>query len=285
MAKTKNSVVLRLVSLLGLVAFGFTATAPAKATTLADIKKRGVFEVAMEAAYNPFEFVQDGKIVGYDRDVLDRIAEAWGVKLDLRDMQFAGLLTGLQQKKFDLVGSALIMNAERATKFPFTLPVAAAHVILYKRKGDTRINSIADLTEASVGLPTPPSGPAVVFIKYNDELKAKGKAAKKLVTINSIPERAVAMMGGQIDLSVELDLTFGQTTKKFPGKFEALNGTIGAPFYIGWVTRPEDKELRDAVSAEIRKLRDSGELAKLQTKWFGFTMEIPDKGYLPEGGL
>jgi polar amino acid transport system substrate-binding protein len=41
--------------------------------------------------------------------------------------------------------------------------------------------------------------------------------------------------------------------------------------------------VRDEISDEIRKLRDSGELASLQEKWCGHKMEIPDSGYLPPG--
>jgi len=70
--------------------------------------------------------------------------------------------------------------------------------------------------------------------------------------------------------------------KTSPNAFE-LVGTIGEPFFEGWVTRPEDTDLRDAINAEIRKLRDTGELKRLQEKWFGYTMEIPTTGYLPPG--
>lgn len=53
--------------------------------------------------------------------------------------------------------------------------------------------------------------------------------------------------------------------------------------YMAWVTRPEDKDLRDFISGVIRKMRDDGRLYELQDKWFGFKMEIPDEGYLPAG--
>ena len=47
-----------------------------------DIKKRGKMVVATEAQYYPFEFVEGGKIVGYHKDVLDRIIQSWGVQMD-----------------------------------------------------------------------------------------------------------------------------------------------------------------------------------------------------------
>jgi len=70
--------------------------------------------------------------------------------------------------------------------------------------------------------------------------------------------------------------------RKIPDAFEVF-GTFGTPFWIGWVTRPEDPDLRQALNVSIRKLRDSGELARLQKKWLGYTVDIPDSGYLPAG--
>ncbi len=72
--------------------------------------------------------------------------------------------------------------------------------------------------------------------------------------------------------------------KKYPDKFEVV-GTFGEPFWVGWVTRPEDLGLRDAINVEIRKLRDSGQLEVMQKKWFGYTMPTPDSGYLPPDAI
>ena len=59
----------------------------------------------------------------------------------------------------------------------------------------------------------------------------------------------------------------------------------GAFTYLAWVTRPEDKDLRDFISGVIREMRGDGRLYALQEKWFGFRMEIPDEGYLPPGAI
>jgi polar amino acid transport system substrate-binding protein len=74
--------------------------------------------------------------------------------------------------------------------------------------------------------------------------------------------------------------------KQRPGVFERVDPAIpGDPAYQFWVTRPEDLDLRDFINSVIRKLRDNGELAELQRKWFGVKMNLPDGGYLPPGAF
>lgn len=264
--------------------FGLAATTMgARAEDLLDqIKKRGKVVVATQAAYAPFEFIQDGKIVGYDKDVLDRVVAAWGVTLEQLDLPFAGILTGLDQRKYDFVCTGLIMNPERAAKYAFTFPVAAAPVALLKRKGDTNVKSIEDLSGLTIGGPIPPSGTTAVFTAYAKSLSQNGKGPDKIVHFQGSADAFLALGNGQVDAALETVLVLREVIRKQPDKFEIL-GTIGKPFYYGWVTRTEDTAFRDAISAELRRLRDSGELAQLQQKWFGFTMELPDSGYLPEG--
>ncbi len=257
---------------------------PASAGLLDDIKERGSVTVATEAAYYPFEFIENGKIVGYDEDVLHAIIEAWGVELEQLDLPFAGVLPGLLQKKFDFVATALLINPDRAKRYAFTMPVAQVNVGLMKRTGDTKVNSVDDLTGLVIASGTPPAGPTVIFMHYNDELEAKGKAAMDQKMFSSSADGILALANGQADAMVESTPVILGAMKKYPGKFEIV-GTFGPPFWVGWVTRPEDLDLRDALNAEIRKLRDSGELAKLQVKWFGSKMDIPDSGYLPEGAI
>ncbi|WP_413692251.1 hypothetical protein [Psychromonas sp. KJ10-2] len=45
----------------------------AQADLLDDIKQKGEIVIATEARYAPFEMLEDGKIVGYGKDILDQI--------------------------------------------------------------------------------------------------------------------------------------------------------------------------------------------------------------------
>jgi polar amino acid transport system substrate-binding protein len=254
----------------------------AHATDLAEIKSHGKAVVGTEAAYAPFEFIQDGKIVGYDKDILDRIIADWGVTLEQIDVPFAGILAGLDQKKFDFIATALIMNPDRVVKYAFTIPVARGEVVFVQRKGSDKMKSVDDLSGLVVGSVTPPAGTAMVLNHHNDKLKESGKGAADIMRFQSTPETFLALANGQIDCLIQNDLVVQQAMQKQPGLFEIV-GAVGEPFYIGWVSRADDTKLRDEISAEIRKMRDGGELAALQEKWFGHKMEIPDSGYLPAG--
>lgn len=268
--------------LLGM-ALGPLAPVEAATNLFQEIKARGSVTVGTEAASYPFEFVREGKIVGYNKEVLDLVIQGWGVKLEQLDVPFAGLLTGLDQRKYDFVASNLFMTSERAQKYLFTMPTAAVDMAMARRKGDSRVNSVDDLSGLVAGVVVPPSVSYTGFQQHNEGLKAKGKAAAEMKVFQSSPEMFVALSNKQIDVaSLHVPGILG-AMQRLPDTFEVA-GRFGNRYWSGWVTRPEDTALREAINVELRKLRDRGDLARLQTKWFGYAMEIPDTGYLPTGG-
>ncbi|AIJ84783.1 hypothetical protein C048_00298 [Brucella melitensis UK19/04] len=93
------------IALLG-VCCAISTVAPGMAeTTLEKIQRTKKVTVGTEAAYPPFEFVKDGKIVGFGRDLLDEIAKQWGVEVEQLDLPFQGILPGLIAGKFDFVAT------------------------------------------------------------------------------------------------------------------------------------------------------------------------------------
>ena len=62
------------------VLLGLASRAKAHADTLDEVKKRGILIVGTEAAYVPYEFFKDGKIIGYDPDIIDHLVGKLGVK-------------------------------------------------------------------------------------------------------------------------------------------------------------------------------------------------------------
>ena len=269
---------------LGAAAVGLTLSAGARAAGVEAIKQRGVANVATQADYPPFEFIQDGKIVGYDKDLLDAVVAEWGVKLNQIDLPFAGLLTGLFENKFDFICTALLILPDRAKKVAYTMPIAVAPIGIWKRKEDARKISVDDLTGVVMGAVVPPSGPTTMILARNEELKKTGKGFAEIKYFQGSTDLALALANGQVDAWVTTALTMNAQMKKFPDKFE-LVGYFGDPFYYAWATRPDDTALRDAINVSLRKMRENGDMQKLQQKWFGLTMDVPTSGYMPPGAV
>jgi polar amino acid transport system substrate-binding protein len=254
-------------------------------TTLERIKRTGEMTVATEAAFPPFEFVQDGKIVGYGKDILDEVVADLGVKLNQLDLPFQGILPGLLAGKFDFIATSIGVTEERATKYAYTVPIADSTSYFLKRADDTSINSGEDLNGKVVGTQLA-SLTEQVAKDYDAKLKAAGGTGiADLKLYPSFPESYVALANGEIDVAVLSLPNAALLIRDQPGVFALAGPAQEGKRWMGWVTRPEDTDLRDYLSSVILELRDNGKLYQFQDKWFGFKMEIPDSGYLPEGAL
>ena len=107
---------------------------------------------------------------------------------------------------------------------------------------------------------------------------------KELKLFTAHPEATLAVANGTCDAQTQPLPNLAVVAKNQEGVFE-LVGPISGKAYMGWVTRPEDTDLRDYLSSKILEMRDKGIIDELQDKWFGFKMPIPSDGYLPEGAL
>ena len=263
--------------------FAFTGSASAE-TTLEKIKRTGKTTVGTEAAFPPFEFIKDGKIVGYGKDILDYIIADLGVELNQLDLPWQGVLPGVLAGKFDFVATSVSIRPERVVKYAYTVPIAEGTTWTMKRAGDDSMKSIDDLAGKVVGTQLASAGEATGK-EFEAKLKEKGLGGyKELKLYTAYPETYLALANGEIDVVVQTLPNLAVVVKEHPGVFELLDAMTDKS-YMCWVTRPEDTDLRDYISSQIIEMRDNGKLHELQDKWFGFRMDIPDSGFLPEGAL
>lgn len=274
----------------GLLAAGITLTTVSSGiayaeTTLERIKRTKKLTVGTETSYRPFEYIDNGKIVGYGPDILKQVVKALDVELVQLDVPWQGILPGVLAGKFDFVATAVGVNEERAKRYAFTTPIADASPYAGKRKGDS-MKTVQDLNGKVVGTLLAGSTEPVARA-LNDQLKAEGGEGFELKLYTAFTDTHVALANGEIDCCIEPLPTLALLVKERSDIFELMAPVKAGTKYAftGWVTRPEDTDLRDFISGVITEMKKDGSLGELQEKWFGFKMNLPDSGYLPPNAI
>lgn len=142
-----SAVILSLVLLVSFFAgFGIqnAALAEGDGPVMAKIKADGKLVVGTEAQYAPYEFKNlKAEFVGCDIFLAQKIADALGVKLEIIDMSFDGIIPAVQAGQVDLGIAAFTNTPARAEVIDFSdlyetslqyLVVAAANADVYTTK-------------------------------------------------------------------------------------------------------------------------------------------------------
>ena len=256
----------------------------AEGGTLADIKARGQLTVGTEAAYEPYEFIENGVVVGYGRDILELMAAKLGVKLVQLNLPFQGLLPGLLAHKFDFVATSVGITEERAKRFAFTRPVGVVHSMFVINGTNKAISKPEDAVGKTVGTQMGSLAQPMVQ-EFERQMKAKsGKGFAELKLFQTYPDVSMALSNRTLDIGVIPSNVLSVQLRRQPGAFKAI-GEVGDPRLLAWVTNPQDPEIRTFINQTLEELRVSGKLAELQKKWFGEDLNLPASGYLPKGAL
>jgi len=121
-----------------------SATAGNQATNPHNLKDPTKLTVGMTLQFKPQMYLNSkGQPAGYDVILLKALAKQWGVKLDIKNLDFNGLIPGLVAKKFDMVSVGLSATPERRKSISFSRPYVPYAQIMAAAKGDTTPGTIA----------------------------------------------------------------------------------------------------------------------------------------------
>jgi polar amino acid transport system substrate-binding protein len=248
--------------------------------TLAEIKASGELKIGCEAAYVPFTYRQDGKIVGYDVELAEAFCKSLGVKPNFIDTAWAGVIPSLYAKKFDVVMSSMSYTKERLERVAFTIPYAEASQALLVRAADAdKIRTASDLNGRTLAVKLGSPG-QILQEKINAMLKAAGGSGfKELRTFDDHPSAYVALAQNRVDGVLNTLPTLAMVLRDAPGKY-ALVKNMGADNWAGIAARKEDGEIIAFLNGELQRMKADGSMYALQQKWFGLRMSLADK--IPE---
>jgi arginine/lysine/histidine transporter system substrate-binding protein len=179
-------------------------------TKVDKIKKAGKLVIGTSADYPPYEFhkMVNGKdeIVGFDIAIANELAKELGVKLEVKDITFNGLLEALKADKIDLIIAGMNPTPERAKEVDFTkIYYKAVQGIMVRAEDKDKYKSLADLKGKKVG---------VQMGTVQEELGKAEITGAEIKSLGKITDLVLELKGKKVDaLVVELPVATAYADK------------------------------------------------------------------------
>ncbi|SMP62835.1 transporter substrate-binding domain-containing protein [Anoxynatronum buryatiense] len=123
---------------------------------IADIQAAGKIVLGTSADYPPYEFIVevDGnlEVVGFDIEIAREIANDLGVELEIRDMDFDGLLAALVAGNIDFIVAGMVPTEVRKESVDFSVPYYRAEQRFLVRAADAaELSTVEALAGKRIG--------------------------------------------------------------------------------------------------------------------------------------
>ncbi len=125
--------------------------------TIRRIQQAKKLRVGTGAGYFPFEMIdKQGKMVGFDMDIAQAMADALGVELEVVDFKdFDAIIPALGSGQIDLIIAGMTITPERALAVNFSQPYfTSGQAVLVNNKHKDTVKSFADLDKAGIMIVT-----------------------------------------------------------------------------------------------------------------------------------
>jgi polar amino acid transport system substrate-binding protein len=240
------------------------ANSKAKAADLvpADLKTKGVLKVATAEGYPPMEMYKPGtqELTGVDPELAAAIAGRLGLKLEMTNASFPGLIPGLQADRWDLAMSSMSDTEERRKAVDFVDYFQAGGAIMVAKGNPAGVKDLGDLCGRDVVLAKASSNLAI-----GEAQNAKCAQKMKISQSEDAPTGLLQIDAGRAVATI-VDYPVAKMLAKESGKYDVLEAQYDSGPW-GIAIDKKDSQLRDAVHKALQELIDGGEYAKLLDKW------------------
>jgi arginine/lysine/histidine transporter system substrate-binding protein len=232
--------------------------APASNNNSVDaIKKRGELIVATNAAFQPFEYMDGDKVVGFDMDIAQAIADKLGVKLTINNMEFDAVLAAVPSGKADIGIAGMSVKPERQAVMDFSDSYFKSSIVMLVAKDNDALKTIDDLVGKKLGVQTGTVADTVV---------ASGVKDATVVRMNKDADSVQDLINGKLD-AVLLDSSPAQVfATQLSDKIKLIDTPLDLEDYAVAVNKG-NSGLIEVINQVIKELRDSGKYDQLLAKY------------------
>ncbi len=233
----------------------------------------GTLTVGMNLQFEPEMYLKNGKPAGYDVDLLNALAKDLGLKLKIENLDFNGLIPGLQAKKFDIVSVGLSPTPERKNAIDFSRGYVPYALVVATAKGDTTPGTVEAFNTPSTTFTALQGSTGETLAKKTfPKAKVTGFSEQNAALLQVATKRAKASVLEDYILARYQKANPNQLQKAaFPKPLDVQYGSYGV--------QKGNTALVKRLDTFLCKAQNDGTLAKIYKKNFEVS-EFPD---MPSG--
>ena len=201
-----------------------------------------------EAGFAPYEYYENGEVVGVDVDIAREIAKYLGKKLVVKDIAFDSIINEVKTGKADFGAAGISYSDDRAKNVDFSINYAVSKqvVIVNNNSSITNVNGISN---KKIAVQLGSIADTFVTERYKNANVVRQK--KYLAAIEDLKT-------GKVDCVVMDELPAKEIVSKNEG-IKILDGSLTNDSY-GMIVKKGNKELLDAINTVLQNIKDEGKI-------------------------
>jgi polar amino acid transport system substrate-binding protein len=213
--------------------------------------------VATDATFMPFEYQENGKLTGFDIELVNTLAKTMGKKVEWTSIDFKGLIPGLLANRFDMAVSAIYITDERKKVVDFTDSYYPGGLVIMVKKDNDTIKGPEDLAGKKVSVQVGTKSVNYLQEKFPNVQRVEVEKNQEMFNLVEI---------GRVDAAVTGKPAAKVFAKNRPD-VKVLDKQLTVEEY-GMAVRKELPELTKELNAALAKIKADGTYDKLVKKWF-----------------
>lgn len=208
-----------------------------------------------EAGFAPYEFYQNGEIVGVDIDIAKEIAKELGKELVVKDVSFDFLINEVKSGKADFAAAGISITDERKKQVDFTDEYTVSNQVVVVKK-DSSITSFDEISNKKIAVQLGTVADLYVSDNYPDATLIQHK--KYLSAVEDIK-------AGKADCLIMDELPAKEIVKANSG-LKIMDGILFQDRY-GMIVKKGNDKLRKQINKVLKRLIDDETIEKLVLKY------------------
>lgn len=207
-----------------------------------------------EAGFAPYEYYDNGEIVGVDVDIANEIAKEMGKKLVVKDVAFDSIINEVKTGKADFGAAGISYSDERAEEVDFSVNYSVSKQVVIVKENSS-ITSTKDIGNKKIAVQLGSIADTYVTDNYKNAEIVRQK--KYLAAIEDLKS-------DKVDAVVMDELPAKEIINSNSG-LKILEGSLANDSY-GMVVKKGNSELLNIINKVLNRLKEEGKIEEFVIK-------------------